>query len=112
MEKPSRKNYTETSTIKVENNKGEVLAFYNLADFEWVRFKGKNSKILPYPDAIIKLIPNTIFGLSKCCDCRGNYMIIIPSFKKFPLSLENSVAKSLRSRSKPYTGNVSGLFHK
>lgn len=100
-----------TASIKVKNREGKVLAFYNLSDFEWIRFKGKKSKVLPYPDAIVKVLPDTVLGMSKTCDLKGNYQIIIPSYKKFPLSIAKAVAVALRNRSKPYTGDVTLLFH-
>lgn len=103
----------ESSVKYREGNK--VIAFFNIADYDWVRYKGKYHKTLPCSNtdgAIIRLQPETVLGISKVADLMGNYKVLLPDYMKFPVSLGKNDIVAIKSRSNPYTGNVALLFVK
>lgn len=107
------KEKVESSVKYMEGNK--VVAFFNIADYDWIRYKGKYHKTLPCSNtdgAIIKLQPNSVLGISKVADLMGNYKVLLPDFMKFPVSLGKGDITAIKSRSNPYTGNVALLFVK
>lgn len=110
FEQRPRKIVESSVCVKYLNKKKEVVAFFNIADFEWIRYKGKREKVIPYSNAIIKLSPNSILGVSKVADCLGNYKILMPSCVRFPISLDKVSIKAIKAKSSPYYGNVARIF--
>lgn len=103
----------ESSVRYKEGN--EVIAFFNIADYDWIRYKGKYHKTLPCSNtdgSIIRLQPETVLGISKVADLMGNYKVLLPDYMKFPVSLGKNDVVAIKSRSNPYTGNVALLFVK
>lgn len=103
----------ESSVRCKEGN--EVIAFFNIADYDWIRYKGKYHKTLPCSNtdgSIIRLQPETVLGISKVADLMGNYKVLLPDYMKFPVSLGKNDIVAIKSRSNPYTGNVALLFVK
>ena len=92
--------------------KNKTVAYVNSADYDWMRFRGKLTKSIPYNGMIVKLEPDTVIGVSKVVDATGNYKVIIPCYKKTPVSMEQNIVGLIKARCFPYTGKIESLFLK
>ena len=88
-------------------NKSQVLSYFNIADYDWMRFKGKKAKRIPYNGMILKVEPEDIFGIAKVVDLYGNYKCIMPSYKRQLISLEPSIVGLIRAKCRPFSGDIS-----
>lgn len=96
-------------TIKICSGK-KVLAHFNIADYDWVKYKGLKTKSIPYAGMILKLNPNDVYGVSRVVDSLGKYKVIMPTYKKQSISLDKDIVELMKARSKPFGGNILMLF--
>lgn len=90
--------------------KNKVEASVNPDNYQWMRFKGKITKSIPYAGMIVKLEPETIIGFTQEVDSLGKFKVIIPVFKRFPISLESDLVDLIKAKCKPFTGNTKNLL--
>ena len=83
----------------------KVLAYFNAADYDWMRFKGKKAKCIPYNGMILKVEPEDVFGVAKVVDLYGNYKCIMPSYKRQMISLDPMIIGLIKARCRPFTGD-------
>ena len=88
----------------------KVLAYFNAADYDWMRFKGKKAKCIPYNGMILKVEPEDVFGVAKVVDLYGNYKCIMPSYKRQMISLDPMIIGLIKARCRPFTGNVGEIM--
>lgn len=88
----------------------KVLAYFNAADYDWMRFKGKKAKCIPYNGMILKVEPEDVFGVAKVVDLYGNYKCIMPSYKRQMISLDPMIIGLIKARCRPFTGDVGTIM--
>lgn len=98
-----------SKTIKITAG-NKVLAYFNISDYDWVRYKGKRTKNIPYAGMILKLEPEDIYGVARVVDNYGKYKVIIPTYKKQVITLDKDIVDLIKLKSRPYTGNVALIF--
>lgn len=102
VKKPSR-------TIKITAG-NKVIAFFNINDYDWVRYKGKKTKNIPYAGMILKLEPEDVYGVARIVDSYGKYKVIIPTYKKQVITLDKDIVDLIKARSKSFGGNIALIF--
>lgn len=91
-------------------DKEQVLSYFNVADYDWMRFKGKKSKRIPYNGMILKVEPEDVFGIAKVVDLYGNYKCILPSYKRQSVSLDPIIVGLIKSKCRPFSGDISSVM--
>ena len=100
----------DPSILRVFDDSGKVLAYFNTNNYDWVRYKGLRSKSIPYAGMIIKLEPEEILGIAKVIDSYGKYRVIIPSYKKSYISLPKEIVELIKAKTRPFGGNLDLIF--
>lgn len=108
-DKKVESNVKKSKTLRVTSGE-KVLAYFNTADYDWMRYKGKKAKNIPYNGMILKVEPEDVFGVAKVVDLYGNYKCIMPSYKRQMISLAPNIIGLIRARCKPFSGNVSAIM--
>ena len=108
-EKKVESSIKKTKTLKFTAG-NKVLAYFNTADYDWMRYKGKKTKNNPYNGMILKVEPEDVFGIAKVVDLYGNYKCIMPAYKRQMISLEPSIITLIKARCKPFSGNVTAIM--
>lgn len=98
------------SKVKEEPAKKKITAFFNQADYDWMRYKGKKPKRIAYNGMIVKLEPEDVFGIAKVVDVFGNYKCILPAYRQQVISLDPSLMGLVRAKCKPFIGCVNRVL--
>lgn len=101
--------YKKPKTIKITAG-DKVLSYFNISDYDWVRYKGKITKNIPYAGMILKLEPDDIYGIARVVDGYGKYKAIFPTYKKQFITLDKDIVDLIKNRSNPFQGNVALIF--
>lgn len=108
-EKKVESNVKKTKALKFTAG-NKVLAYFNTADYDWMRYKGKKTKNIPCNGMILKVEPEDVFGIAKVVDLYGNYKCIMPSYKRQMISLDPVVIGLIKARCKPFNGNIAAIM--
>ena len=98
-----------SKTIKITAG-NKVIAFFNINDYDWVRYKGKKTKNISYAGMILKLEPEDVYGVARIVDSYGKYKVIIPTYKKQVITLDKNIVDLIKAKSKSFGGNVALIF--